>query len=75
MSETPVDNEEQPTDFEGQVRHKIDDAIDVIENFVANKISGAPSLMQAPLSLAANGAFATIRGIIGIPDDIGGDAD
>lgn len=66
----------EPTaDLVQTVREKIDDAIDVVENLVDEKLAAVPSVIRAPLALAANGAFSTIRGILGIPDDIGGDED
>ena len=73
MSETePV---EETKDFAETIREKIDDALDVVENFVAEKLSKLPAFARAPLEMSANGAFGTIRTIIGIPDDIGGDED
>lgn len=63
------------TTFVEQVREKIDDAIDAVEAAVAEKIAKAPAVTRPPLEMAANGAFGTVRGILGIPDDIGGDAD
>ncbi|MEM6413208.1 MAG: hypothetical protein AAF720_00940 [Pseudomonadota bacterium] len=71
MSETPTETKS----LEQSVREKIDDAIDVVENFAAEKLSKVPTMLRSPLELAANGAFATIRGIFQIPDDIGGDED
>ena len=57
------------------VREKIDDTIDILEDFAEKKLAKVPALMRPPLEMAANGAFATLRGILGIPDDIGGDED
>ncbi len=61
--------------FEQAVRERIDDALDVVENFVASKLAGAPPLIRPVATASANGAFATIRNILRIPDDIGGDED
>ena len=61
--------------FADEVREKIDDAIDVVENFAASKLAKLPAIARPPLEMAVNGAFATIRKIINIPDDIGGDED
>ena len=58
-----------------ELREKIDDALDVVETFVEEKLNKLPALVSAPLKVTAQGAFATVRGIVGIPDDIGGDED
>lgn len=63
------------TSFVDDVRAKIDDAIDIVENFAAEKLAKVPSIARAPLEMAVNAAFTTIRGVIGIPDNIGGDED
>ena len=73
MSETPP--VEDAKSFEDTVREKIDDAIDVVENFAFEKVNKLPVFVRAPLDMSLKGAFGTVRTIIGIPDDIGGDED
>lgn len=63
------------TNIVQQVREKIDDAIDAVEKAVADRLAKVPTIVRPALEMSANGAFAVIRGILGIPDDIGGDAD
>ena len=77
MSGTAIENTEGNVGdgFVQSVREKIDDAIDVLENRADEKIANAPSVLQPVMKMSASGAFSTIRGILGIPDDIGGDED
>lgn len=65
MSESTVNN----------IREKIDDFLDEGEKLFAEQLKRVPAILRGGAEIAVNGAFGLLRGVLGIPDDIGGDAD
>ena len=68
-------SETETKSFADEVREKIDDALDVVEAFAADKLMKVPAIVKAPLEIAVNCAFGTIRTVLSFPDVIGGDED
>jgi|GEM_PF-3421217 len=66
MSETQVQ----------KLREEIDDLLDKAEDAVDQFIEGTvPGILKGTASMFAKQGFGLIRGVLNIPDDIGGDED